>query len=295
MVQESNDVTGLNNTEVALQFSPTSVTMTNETEMRNFSFLRTCTYVSSGVVTYDTELPHGLSVGSRVKILGATSSENTTGIGNSGYNGTFTVSDVTGLTQFKVNDGPTTDPNQFSNNVSTRTTALPTYQRVNTNNNYYIYDIEEIREYVSGEQDGVYYLTAVDASSTPQVTPFTDKSKFSFSQPIKDLYPQYDRDNPNSNPSATQTYALPDKTGEVVVDEVKNSVTKQTIDRSYADLGVGIAITDIRSDQIGVAHTVYTAYDHGLNRIAKLSVLVSGAGYGANSGATEYYLSLIHI
>ncbi len=289
VVQESNDVTGLNNTEVALQFSPTSVTMTNETEMRNFSFLRTCTYVSSGVVTYDTELPHGLSVGSRVKILGATSSENTTGIGNSGYNGTFTVSDVTGLTQFKVNDGPTTDPNQFSNNVSTRTTALPTYQRVNTNNNYYIYDIEEIREYVSGEQDGVYYLTAVDASSTPQVTPFTDKSKFSFSQPIKDLYPQYDRDNPNSNPSATQTYALPDKTGEVVVDEVKNSVTKQTIDRSYADLGVGIAITDIRSDQIGVAHTVYTAYDHGLNRIAKLSVLVSGAGYGANSGATEYY------
>ena len=289
VVQESNDVTGLNNTEVALQFSPTSVTMTNETEMRNFSFLRTCTYVSSGVVTYDTELPHGLSVGSRVKILNVTSAENTTGIGNSGYNGTFTVSDVTGLTQFKVNDGPTTDPDQFSNNVSTRTTALPTYQRVNTSNNFYIYNIDEIREYVSGEQDGVYYFTAVDASSTPAVTPFTDKSKFSFSQPIKDLYPQYDRDNPNSNPSATQTYALPDKTGEVVVDEVKNSITKQGVDRAYYDLGVGVAITDIQSDQVGVAHTVFTTYDHGLNRVTQFGVVSGGVGYGVNSGATEYY------
>ena len=151
--------------------------------------------------------------------------------------------------------GPTTNPNQFSNNTSTRSTALPTYQRVNTKNNFYIYDIEEIREYVSGKQDGVYYLTAVDASSTPQVTPFNDSAEFSFSQPLKDLYPQYDRDNPNSNPSATQTYALPDKTGEVVVDEVKNSITKQGVDRAFADLGVGIAITDIRSDQVGVAHT----------------------------------------
>ena len=289
VIQESNDVTGLNNTEVELQFSPTSVTMTNETEMRNFSFLRTCTYVSTGVVTYDTELPHGLSVGSKVKILNVTSAENTTGVGNSGYNGTFTVSDVTGLTQFKVNDGPTTNPNQFSNNTSTRSTALPTFQRVNTKNNFYIYDIEEIREYVSGKQDGVYYLTAVDASSTPQVTPFNDSAEFSFSQPIKDLYPQYDRDNPNSNPSATQTYALPDKTGEVVVDEVKNSITKQGVDRAYADLGVGIAITDIRSDQVGVAHTIYTAYDHGLNRVTKLTVLNGGTGYGVNSGDTEYY------
>ncbi len=289
VVQESNDVTGNNNTEVALQYSPTQVTLTNETEMRNFSFLRTCTYNSSGVVTYDTELPHGLSVGSKVKILNVTSAENALGVGNSGYNGTFTVSEVTGLSQFKVNDGPTTDPNQFSNNVSTRTTALPTFQRVNTKNNFYIYDVEEIREYVSGEQDGVYYLSVVDASSTPQVSPFNDSANFSFSQPIRNLYPQYDRDNPNSNPSATQTYALPDNTGEVVVDEVKNSITKQGVDRAYADLGVGIAITDIRSDQTGVAHTVYTAYDHGLNRLVTLSITNGGTKYGTGSGAAEYY------
>ena len=280
VLAESSDVTGLTDTEVALQFSPTSVTMSNESEIRNFSFLRTCTYVSSGVISYDTELPHGLSIGSKVKIVDVISAQNLTGVGNSGYNGTFTVSEIPQSTQFKVSDGASADPGDFRNNTSSRTTSLPTYQRVNTKDNFYIYDVEEIREYVTGEQDGVYYLSIIDSSTTPAVSPFNDSANFSYSQPIKNLYPQYDRDNPNSNPNPTLTYALPDKTGQVVVDEVKNSVTRQATDRQFLDFGVGIALTDIASDSIGVGHTLYTLYDHGLNRVTSVSIASSGAGYG---------------
>ena len=288
VLAESSDVVGLTDAEVALQFSPTAVTMSNETEIRNPSFLRTCTYVSSGVISYDTEMPHGLSVGSKVKIVNVTSAQNTSGVGNSGYNGSFTVSEVTKQTQFKVSDGPTADPGMFTNNTSSRTTSLPTYQRVNTKDNFYIYDIEEIREYVTGEQDGVYYLSIVDASTTPAVAPFNDSANFSYSQPIKNLYPQYDRDNPNSNPNPTLTYALPDTTGQVVVDEVKNSVTRQATDRQFKDFGVGIAITDIASDPIGVGHTLYTLYDHGLNRVTSVSIASSGAGYGDGTAGNIY-------
>ena len=290
VIAESNDVTGLTDTEVALQFSPTSVTMNNETEMRNFSFIRRADYPGSGFADYTTELPHGLSVGSKVKVTKVTSSNNVTGAGNSGFNGTFTVSGITSACQFTVTNFGDIDPGHFTNNTSSRTTSLPTFQRVNTKNNFYIYDIEEIREYVSGEQDGVYYFTVVDASSTPTIAPFNDSDNFAFSQPIKDLFPQFDRDNPNSNPNPTITYALPDKTGEVVVDEVKNSITREGIDKTFSDLGVGIAITDIRSNQTGSAHTIYTAYDHGLNGIFEVSIETAGSGYGPASGtAGEYY------
>ena len=114
MVVECNDVTCISDTEVALQFSPSSVTMTNATQMRNFSFLREATY-DSGTVKYVSELPHGLSVGSQVKVLKITSSNNTVGAAASGYNGTFTVAGIQSATQFSIT-GMTEDPGTYSNN-----------------------------------------------------------------------------------------------------------------------------------------------------------------------------------
>ena len=79
---------------------------------------------------------------------------------------------------------------------------------------------------------------------------------YSFSQPISKLFPQTDRDNPVSDPESSKCYALSNPVGEVVVDEVKNSITREGIDKTFSDLGVGIAITDIRSNQTGAAHTI---------------------------------------
>ena len=288
---ESNDVTGKSDTEVALQFSPSSVTMTNSTEMRNFSFIREATY-DGGTVKYVSELPHGLSVGSQIKTLKITSTNNTVGAASSGYNGTFTVAGIQSATQFSIT-GMTEDPGTYSNNNDVRTTSLPTFQRIQQNNTYYVYDSEQVKEYKAGEQSGIYYLTLVNSSNTPVISPFNDSSEFSFSQPVRNLYPQYDRDNPESDPSPATSYAKSNILGDVVVDEVKKSITKETIDKYDEDFGIGIGITDIVSSTAGTAHTIFTDHDCGLQRATRVSISSVGAGYGNGTGATEYLYNAI--
>ena len=285
VIQQSNDVTGANDTEVALQFSPSSVTMTNVTDMRNFSFIRKANW-SANVANYTTELPHNLSVGSKVKVVNVTSANNTIAIGNSGFNGTFTVTGISSANQFTVTNDYD-DPGAFTNNTSERTTSLPTFQRVEAENNFYVYDVQNIIPYVTGVQDGVYYVTIVSASNTPAVSPFNDSTQFSFSDPVEELYPQNDRDNPVSDPSASETYAGPDLLGQVVVDEHRNSITKKAIERVYRDFGIGVGITDIVSTAAGTAHTIYTSHDHGLNAITSLSITTAGSAYGNGTGSAE--------
>ena len=285
VIQKSSDVTGSTDTEVALQFNPGSVTMDNENDMRNFSFIRQADW-NSGDAFFTTELPHKLQVGAKVKINNVISTNNTTGVAGSAYNGEFNVTGIVSANQFKVT-GTTYDPGYFTNDTSQRTTSLPTFQKIQGTSNLYIYDVQQISEYVTGEQDGVYYLTGVSANNTPKVAPFNESSSFAFSQPIRDLYPQYDRDNPVSDPEATSSYALPQPLGEVVVDDVRKSVTKETQVDVFKDYGVGIAITDIVSNSAGTAHTIFTGYDHGMRRLTGVSIASSGAGYGNGTGGVE--------
>ena len=285
IIQESNDVTGATNTEVALQFSPTSVTMSNIGEMRNFSFISGASYAAS-VNTYDTELPHHLTVGSQVEIENILSINNPVGVAKSGYNGTFTVSGITSARQFSVT-GSSVDPGLFQNNTNQRTTSLPTYKRKELNNTYYVYDVDQIREYVAGEQDGVYFITALDASNQPAISPF-NADTYAFSQPPANLYPQLDRDNANDDPKAAISYALPSPVGEVVINDPKDSITQEVVDNLNYDLQVGTGIVDIVSTAAGTAHTITTSYDHGYNRITKVSIASSGTAYGNGTGGVEY-------
>ena len=202
------------------------------------------------------------------------------------YNGEFNVTGIISANQFRV-AGTTYDPGYFTNDTSQRTTSLPTFQKLQGNTNLYIYDVQQISEYVTGEQDGVYYLTGLSSDNTPKVSPFNDSDSFSFSQPVRDLYPQYDRDNPVSDPEATSSYALPQPLGEVVVDDVRKSVTKETQINIFKDSGVGIAITDIVSNSVGTAYTIFTSYDHGMDRLTGVSIASSGAGYGNGTGGVE--------
>ena len=290
VLEESNDVTGANDTEVALEYSPTTVSMNNVSEMRNFRFIRTASF-SSNVITFTSERPHGLNVGSKVKINNVTSTINTTGIGNSGFNNTYTVATVPSALTFTVSE--TTNPGTFTNNTSVRTTALPNFQRVRAANNYYIYDIDTIREYKAGSQDGVYYLTIVDSTVTPTIAPYTSKDEFAFSQPIQKLYPQYNRDNVDSDPQGAISYAPAQKLGEVVLDDPQFSITKTTVDRSLNDFAIGAGITDIVSNAAGTAHTIFTNIAHGLNRITTLTVESRGSGYGNGTGGESLYNALL--
>ena len=111
VIQESNDTTGLSDAEVATYFSPTTVSLSNVSEQRNFKFISNATW-DGNFAYYETELPHNLSVGSVIETLSITSTNNTTGIANSAFNGTFTVTGITSARQFSF--ALTDDPGTFS-------------------------------------------------------------------------------------------------------------------------------------------------------------------------------------
>ena len=285
VLQSSNDVTGASDTEVALQFNPGSVTMANAGEMRNFSFIRHANY-DGGTTYYTTELPHNLTVGSKVKINDVTSTVNPTGIANSEYNGTFTVAGISSANTFYISD-LSSDPGTFTNNTSTRTTALPTFQKVRANKTFFVYDVEQIKEYKAGEQDGIYYLTVIDAANTPSVAPFNDSEQFSFSQPVVNLYPQLDRDNPISDAQSSEAYATPDILGNVVIDDPKNSITKKSLDKINHSFHIGCGITDIVTVSGGSTHTLFLDREHRYNSVAIATVTSAGSGYGNGTGSEE--------
>ena len=284
ILEKSNDVTGATDTEVELQFNPNVVTMNNLSEMRNFSFLSGAE-ASSGSIEFQTELPHKLSIGNKVTINNVTSTNFTVGTAGSGFNGEYTVTGISSAKSFTVSTDKT-GIGSFTNNTSQRTTSLPTFKISNLQDNFYIYRSQQVSEYIKGEQDGVYYLTLLNSSNKPSVSPFNDDF-YNFSQPVSNLYPQYDRDNPNSDPEPSISYALPDKLGEVVINDPKDSITNETVQKYYFDTKVGTAITDFVINATGTGGTIFTSIDHGMNRITKVSITSSGSNYGNGTGLSE--------
>ena len=180
-------------------------------------------------------------------------------------------------------------PGTFTSDTTTRTTALPYFKRKRYEKTFIVYRSQEIQEYVPGRQDGVYHLILVNSSNSPVVSPFTN---LKLSQPIQNLYPQSDRDNPKSNPKSSTSFALSDLIGQVVLDDPRNSATKETLDGFVVDSGIGIGITNIISNSVGTSHTVYTTVDHGFNRATKLAISVPGAGYGSGGAQRIYNATL---
>ena len=65
--------------------------------------------------------------------------------------------------------------------ILTRDVIFHHFKRKEYKNTYYIQDTEEIQEYVQGTQDGIYYLTVLNSSVSPTVSPFTGEK---FTQPL---------------------------------------------------------------------------------------------------------------
>jgi hypothetical protein len=78
-------------------------------------------------------------------------------------------------------------------------TSSPQYNKV-----YYVYEIEEHQKFERGVSDGIYYLSFLCASIAPSTSNFDD---FRFSQNVNEVYPSFDRDNPNSDPAAAISIA----------------------------------------------------------------------------------------
>jgi len=286
IIQESNTTIGATNSEIQTYFGTGNINNVNE--QRNFKFIANAIW-SSNTVTITTELPHNLTVGSQVEILNVTSNNNTIGANNLGFNGTFNVTSIQNTKQFSYT--LTSNPGTFTSDTTNRTTSLPYFKRKRFNNTYFVYRTEEAQRYVAGEQDGVYYLTLINTSNTPSVAPFTSEK---FPQPVKELFPQINRDNPEADPEETQCFASSSLIGEVVVNDVRNSLTKETINKVFADSHIGIGLTDIRSSS-SISHDIHTELDHGLNRITRVSITNAGASYGSGAPGDYYNASLVGI
>jgi len=256
--------------------------LSNRNDLRNFKFIANAEW-SADVATITTELPHQLSVGSQVQVVNVKSTNNTAATQNSGFDRNLTVVSVPNSKQFTA--ALTVDPGTFTNDTTVRDVNLPYFRRVKYNDTYYVYRISESQPYITGEQDGVYYLTLLNASNKPTVAPFTEEK---YSQPVKRMFPQTDRDNPSSDPEASQCFADSDTIGLVEINDPRKSVTRETIDKFVKDADIGVGITDIQS-LTGSAHTIHTTIDHGLNRILNLSINSGGTQYGTGGGSEETY------
>jgi hypothetical protein len=287
IIQESNTSIGATTAEIQTYFGNDGVSITNVNQQRNFRFIAGANW-SNNVANLTTELPHNLSVGSQVELRNIKSTNNTSAAFNSGYNGTYNVVGISSAKQFSV--GISTDPGTFSNDTSSRDTSLPYFKRKRYKNTYFAYRIQEAQRYIFGEQDGIYYLTLLNASNKPSVAPFVDEN---YSQSVKELYPQTNRDNPLSDPQESSSFAASKTIGEVVVNDVRRSITKETITKILKDSDIGVGITNIVSSVTGTSHTIYTNIDHGLNRITRVSVANSGSGYGSGVAGESYNARLV--
>ena len=284
ILQESNTTIGATNAEIQTYFGSGSITNVNQ--QRNFKFIANATW-SSNVATITTELSHNLSIGSEVEILQVKSTNNTAGTEKLGFNGTYTITAISNSKTFSY--ARTTNPGTFTSDTTTRTTTLPYFKRKKFNNTYIVYRTEEAQKYINGEQDGVYYLTLTNASNSPSIAPFTEEK---FSQPVKELFPQINRDNPKADPEETKSFASSSLIGEVVVNDVRNSLTKETVNKLFNDGEIGIGLTDIRSGT-STSHTIHTELDHGLNRITRLTITSGGLGYGSGTATNFYGATLV--
>ena len=289
VIQESSDTTGASDAEVAKYFSPTTVSLSDVNEQRNFKFIANAHW-SSNTGYFLSELPHNLKIGSEVLIENVKSANNPVGTANSGFNGTFSVTGISSAREFVVALNSTVGPGTFTNDTTSRTTSLPTFTQKKYPGTYYIYRTQEVQEYVPGIQDGVYHLIVTNSSNSPTVAPFSTER---YSQPIQYLYPQTNRDNPVSDAHPAASFALPSPVGQVVVDEPQHSITRETIQDTLFDFNVGFGITAIQSNSAGTAHTIFSTIDHGLNRAISVGIAQSGAGYGNGNAGYLYNARLV--
>ena len=282
VLQESGQTVGLTNNEISKFKSVNPVILSNSSELRNPRLISNAVWdATTGIATVHTEVAHELSIGSKVQVFNVVSTANTTGLGNTGFNGVYSVTSRPDRKSFTV--GINTNPGQFDTNTDLRTTDLPRFERKNLNNTLFVYKKEEVQEYIPNAKDGVYHLTLIDSSSQPVVTPF---QTLRYQQPLKNLYPQLDRDNPISDPEQTRTFALPTPLGLTEVNDPQKNLTKEVINKNIRDIKVGFDVADVLS-QSGTAHTITTLGDHGFNAITKVGVTSTGLNYGNGSGSIQ--------
>lgn len=282
VIQESNTTSGLSDSELQ------ATTLGSVSDRRNYKIISNATYLS-GIATVTTETPHKLTIGSEIEIVNVKSTNNSSGEENLGYNQVAVVESIPTENSFTYSLD--SDPGTFINDVNARTVAETAYvRRKKYNDTFYIYRSQEVRRQSQNTQDGIYHIINLNSSNSPTATQFSEES---FSQRITDLYPQQDRDNPISDPESAKSFATSYTIGKVVTNDLRNSITKETLHKFLRENSIGVGITGLVSSSVGTSHTVHTQTQHGLNPIVNVGIVSSGFKYGTGSSGTLYNARLV--
>jgi len=284
IIQESSSTNVRSNSDFGLNTIGTNDYLYN----RNTRFISTCTYDSvNAVVTITAEKPHNLQVNDRIILKNIVSTTNTNAVNNIGFNGDFRVSEIVNEKVFKYTTtdsfGIVHSPGTFTGNANVRTTALPRFERNDIQSNLYIYRTEVISPYIFGIQDGIYHAYVLNASNSVQ----GEFSDLKYNQNVVDLYPQLDKDNPNANPPAAKTYAKQSPLGDVNTNDLKNSLTRETVDKIYTAFGCANKIISVTYTPTEA--TLTFDREHGLSGIATYTSLDGGSGH---TNGTYYNVKL---
>ena len=260
---------------VSINSGDESSTITDPTVLRNPKIIADASW-TSGIASVRTEKPHEFLVGDVVKVSKVTSGVNTTGENDIGFNGIYTITTVSDSKTFKYS--LTDNPGSFTNVLTTRDDTLPVVSRNEYKDVFSIFRREVIQEHSADKRDGIYHLTLIKNSVEASDSNFSGEK---YSQPVRNLYPQQDRDNYNSDPNQSISFALRYPTGRVVLNDSRNSITKESVLDLLESTSVAIGITNITS--VGTAATVFTTNSHGLNPVFSLTKVGGGSGYSADT------------
>lgn len=265
--------------------------LANSTQLRNPKLIKFASW-SGNVVTVTTELPHRLVTQDTVTITKVKSSNNTNAEDNLGFNGNFEVISVPNPKTFTYR--LTTNPGTFQNLVNQRSTqqqveALPLVQRKKYKDSVYIYRTQEIKRLIPGPdgQDGIYHIIPICGSINISEEVGFGLSYKKFNQDVRNLFPQQDRDNYESDPQPTISFAELSPLGKVTTNERRNSLTRESLNYFLQNNRIGFAVTGaVVSGTGNTTITLYTDTDHNFNSIKSLTLINPGSGYNNSSGVT---------
>ena len=257
----------------------TSGTLTSTSKSKNNKLIFNCSY-NSGVATVICERTHNLKVGNKVIINAVKSISNPEGTAGLGFNGTFFVKEI--LDDLTFTYDLVDDPGQFSNTASDRVNAilpLPNFEINQYNTALSIYSSEAIQDYIPLVSDGIYHLSVVDSSVSPDVN-FFDNGEYRFQQAVGDLIPRTDRDNPIDDYETAVSYADKKQIGTVITNDPKKSISKESISNFLCSSGKASSIINVSSEdvllgssRVGSAVSVTTSDGHGFGKLSSINIM----------------------
>ena len=271
----------------------------NQISTDNFDFDRNTRFISNALfvsgspakAVIRTEKPHNLNVGDQVIVRNIKCDINQNGLDDKGFNGTFIVTDRDNSKEFRYSnvdvEGVAHSMGVFNNTTSIRDNQLPRVDRNDCKENIFIYRSTVITPYIENVQDGIYHLFVLNSNN--QMADTSNEFDDKFNQNIVNLYPEYDRDNINDNPPEANSFANNFPIGDVVTNDLKKSITRETTNNFLSGFDVSNTISSISLNGAGTLATLTFDKEHDFESLKYITVTNGGSSHLPTSGQKTYY------